>query len=193
MTYEAVQTRCPDVAEVTYGGPVGECGRCDADSDCAGYTRFLGGSFCQPLDETENYFCLQDCTEDPQACGPDRECDAAGNCIPTSGSCPPVKPCSLNAPQGACDTGETCINGDCVRAFCIFGQRSEPGSIQMIRRGKNLVAQYETSLSDWYRNTDESIDNQLAREYFRSEYELSSFTDLIETLIATYDIFGRIY
>ena len=63
----------------------------------------------------------------------------------------------------------------------------------MIRRGKNLVAQYETSLSDWYRNTDESIDNQLAREYFRSEYELSSFTDLIETLIATYDIFGRIY
>ena len=117
VTYEAVQTRCPDVAEVTYGGPEGECGRCDADSDCAGYTRFLGGSFCQPIDETENYFCLQDCTEDPQACGPDRECDDAGNCIPTSGSCPPVKPCSLTAPQGACDTGETCINGECVRAF----------------------------------------------------------------------------
>ena len=63
----------------------------------------------------------------------------------------------------------------------------------MIRHANQLAQKYETSLSAWYRNNDAAVEDELSRQYFRDRFNLNSFTDLLETLIATYDIFGRIY
>ena len=75
----------------------------------------------------------------------------------------------------------------------MFGYAGEPGSVRMIRHANELADKYEASLSKWYRNNDAAVEDELARQYFRDKFNLSSYTDLLETLIATYDIFGRIY
>ena len=42
----------------------------------------------------------------------------------------------------------------------------------------------------WYRNEDPAKEDSLGRKYYRARFDLTSFTDLLETLVATYDIFG---
>ena len=63
----------------------------------------------------------------------------------------------------------------------------------MIRRGNELAQAYERALDVWYRNEDPAQEDALGRKYYRARFDLTSFTDLLETLVATYDIFGRIY
>jgi len=75
----------------------------------------------------------------------------------------------------------------------MFDYSGEPGSVRMIRHGNELARKYEASLSTWYRNTDDSIEDDLRRTYYRDQYNLTSFADIVETLLATYDIFGRVY
>lgn len=193
VTYGAVQTRCPELENLSYAGPTGECGACEDNAQCSGYTGNYGATFCQSIAGSDNSYCLQDCTEDPNICGLGRTCDGIGNCVPDTGICPAVKPCSLTSRFGQCPESQTCVEGECVRAYCQFGFDGEPGSIRMIRRGNELAKTYEAALDVWYRNNDASIENDLARAYYRSKSDLTSFTDLLETLVATYDIFGRIY
>jgi hypothetical protein len=193
VTYGAVQTRCPELENLSYAGPTGECGACEDNAQCSGYTGNYGATFCQSIAGSDNSYCLQDCTEDPNICGLGRTCDGIGNCVPDTGICPAVKPCSLTSRFGQCPESQTCVEGECVRAYCQFGFDGEPGSIRMIRRGNELAKTYEAALDVWYRNNDASIENDLARAYYRSKSDLESFTDLLETLVATYDIFGRIY
>jgi hypothetical protein len=193
VTYAAVQTRCPELENLSYAGSTGECGTCENNSECSGYTGYYGDTFCQPLDDSDTYYCLQDCTDNPGICGLGRTCNPAGNCTPDENICPAVKPCSLAVKFGQCPESQTCVEGECVRAYCQFGFDGEPGSVRMIRRGNELAKAYESALDLWYRNNDSSVENDLARQFYRSRSDLTSFTDLMETLVATYDIFGRIY
>lgn len=170
-TYSAVQPRCDDTE-----GTLGLCDACFADTECEGYTGEFGGVFCQPIEEgSDTFFCLQDCTDDAGLCGAGETCDDVGNCVPDSCE----ERGSDAAPSAACR---------------LFGPR-DSGGVQLVKRGQSLAAAYDEALLAWYTYTgpDEAEDDRLARAYFGAEFELRSHLDLLETLIATYDIFGRVY
>ena len=57
-----------------------------------------------------------------------------------------------------------------------------------------MVTAYNLALSNWYRfDDDPELEAQYGREYYRSRYELQNHIDLLETLLATYNIFGSVY
>ncbi len=89
------------------------CEPCEANSDCHGATGALGGTFCQPIDDSGELFCLQDCFEDETLCSDDETCDDNGNCVPESGSCDEVPECDRFHPHGACPQGESCNGSQC--------------------------------------------------------------------------------
>lgn len=200
VAYAAVQGRCE--AAVT-GGSVGLCGPCEADAECVGHTGFLGGTYCQPIGEAEDgpFYCLQDCTDDPGLCPDDTECDPRGNCVPARGICLGSPACAPDAPLGGCPEGETCVEGACVprsepSAHCRFQAGGDTGAVGLLRRGQGLAAEYDAALEAWYTHdasADPEEDNRLARLYYRARYALTNHVDLLETLIATYRIFGRVY
>jgi hypothetical protein len=205
VAYAAVQPRCGTVEDgvapsSAAGGPTGQCGECDADAQCAGYTGNLGGSYCQPLDDSGNFYCLQDCTEDAGLCGAGQTCDDVGNCVPDAGVCLPPAPCSPAAPLGQCDEGSTCVAGACIEAFtpsihCTYLRPGDTSAVQLVKRGQSLADAYESALAEWYSydGGDAAIDDGLARRYYQDRYKLQSHIDLLETIQATYSIFGRVY
>ena len=95
------------------------CEPCTSSNQCNGSTGSLGGTYCQPLEEGgTDFFCLQDCTENPGLCGDDHTCDAIGNCVPDSLSCDGNVPtCSRTSPNGACADGLACVAGECVEPW----------------------------------------------------------------------------
>lgn len=199
VTYAAVQPRC--AGEAAAGGPRGLCAPCTADTQCAGHTGFLGGTYCQPLAEGEQtFYCLQDCTNDDSLCAASERCDEVGNCVPKDGACDAPAACDEDNPLGTCPEGQTCTAGACVEVFtpsahCTFLRPDDTGAVRMVERGNTLAAAYNEALEAWYTydGPDEATDDRLARAYFTARFELTSFVDLMETLLATYDIFGRVY
>lgn len=195
VRYAAVQPRC------VAGGSVGLCGTCEADEECAGHTGGLGGTYCQPIgDDEDTFYCLQDCTNDPSACGSGEKCDDRGNCVPVNEQCVAAA-CSPRNPLGSCAEGETCYRGECqpasgaLSAHCRFQRDGDNGAVQLVLRAQGLTDRYQDALDAWYSYTgpDQALDNRLARAYYRARYELTNHVDLLETVIATYAIFGRIY
>jgi len=66
--------------------------------------------------------------------------------------------------------------------------------VRLIKRGQTLARDYEVALSNWYRFDDtEEEEERYGTLYFEAKYALESHIDLLETLLATYDIFGRVY
>ncbi len=200
VTYAAVQPRCG--GDATVGGPSGLCTPCEADTECAGYTGALDGSYCQPIgDDLEVFYCLQDCTNDPGLCGAGTTCDERGNCVPAGGgACGAPAACSPEAPLGTCDAGQTCVAGVCTAVFapsphCQYLRPDDTGAVTLVRRGQALADAYNASLAAWYsyNGPDAELDNQLARRYFSDRFKLRSHVDLLETVQATYSIFGRLY
>ena len=93
----------------------GICEPCTTSSECNGYVGgFFGETFCQPIDDTDDLYCLQDCTNDADLCPDGQECNDIGNCVPAdAGACDPAA-CGADNPHGACPAGTTCEGGDCM-------------------------------------------------------------------------------
>ena len=171
VIYAATQPRCiraePNTVEI--------CGACRYSEDCAGYESGLYGEvFCQPLVEGgDRFYCLQDCTNDESLCAEDEICDNRGNCMPTS--------------------TDVCV--DYESAHCKFNEPAESMAVRLVKRGQELTDEYLQSMSaiDNYRGGSQEEFDLLYRAYYRNRYYLQNHVDLLETLRATYDIFGKIY
>ena len=202
VTYAAVQPRCDPRAA---GGHVGLCGVCEAPEDCTGFIGFLGGVFCQPVGNSPldpNFYCLQDCTDDASLCSDGTTCDADGNCVPDDLSCRGVDTgCSPENPFGSCPEGLACSAGICgppATFQCQFLSNDDTGAATLVRRGASLAGAYDAALESWYTffpetPEDEAEDTRRARAFFLAQFQLQSHLDLLETVIATYDIFGKVY
>lgn len=198
VTYAAVQPDCE--GNGLTGGPIGICEACEENTDCAGYNGRYGGIWCQPFEDGQA--CLQDCTEDASLCRAGEICEA-GNCVPAGGlggdACQTQGACGPDAPFGSCDEGFTCNAGACEEkiepsAHCQFQRPDDTSAVQLLRRGNALAEAYNSSMRDWYSfQGDPEEDNRLARIYFRNRFRLTNHVDLLETLLATYSIFGRIF
>ncbi|MEE2756990.1 MAG: zinc-dependent metalloprotease [Myxococcota bacterium] len=195
VSYAAVQPNCPQVDAFVIAGSSGLCSPCETNRECAGHTGELGGVYCQPIGNNEDeYFCLKDCSEAPDSCGPGSVCDDIGNCIPEAGQCYEPRQCSGRHPLGSCDAGNTCIDGRCVSAQCLYGSSDDTGAVRLVKRGLELSAQYNEALSNWYRfDEDPEQEAVYGRLYYQAKYALENHVDLLETLLATYSIFGRVY
>lgn len=200
ITYAGVQPRCG--GETVQGGPSGLCSPCTASAQCAGHTGALGGVYCQPLGAADDgpTFCLQDCTNDAGVCSFGESCDGRGNCVPGEGACFEPRACDEANPNGTCDPGHTCVEGACAEtstesATCRYLRPGDTGAVQMVKRGQRLADAYEASLAGWYsyNGPDAAEDNRLARRYFSDRAALRRHVELLETIQATYAIFGRIY
>ena len=194
VAYAAVQSNCPEIDRFVLAGEQGLCGRCEDDRQCAGYNGELGGTWCQPVADSDETYCLTDCSEDESNCGDGEVCDEIGNCVPEAGVCGPPTACSEMNPLGSCSAGSTCIEGSCVPATGLYGASGDTGAVRLVKRGQELVTAYNLALSNWYRfDDDPELEAQYGREYYRSRYELQNHIDLLETLLATYNIFGSVY
>jgi hypothetical protein len=170
--------------------------------ECAGNTGSLGGVYCQPIGAAADgpQFCLQDCTDDADIWLFGESCDGRGNCIPDSGACFEPRPCNEANWNGSCGRGQTCVEGTCTdtnapSATCRYLRPGDTGAVQLVKRGQSLADAYEVSLAGWYSydGPDAEEDNRLARRYFRDRSKLRRHVELLETVQATYAIFGRIY
>jgi hypothetical protein len=176
VTYAAVQARC---AINVPAASVGLCGSCDENEDCAGFVEGLYGEvFCVDLDGSGRGVCVQDCTEDEGLCGGSSVCDAeTGNCVPRDGSC-----------EGAPGYAP-------LASQCALSGGAETMAARMVRRGQQLVEAYQGA-TDAYVNfsgDDQAAYDDAVNRYYRDRFYLRSHVELIETLRATYDIFGKVY
>jgi hypothetical protein len=171
VSYAATQPRClrPEVDTVDLYGS------CKSSEDCVGFeTGSYGEVFCQPIEENSySFFCLQDCTNDASLCSDTETCNDTGNCVPIE--------------EGVCVDYES--------AYCKFNKPSESVAVRLVKRGQELEQLYSQSMNaiDTYRAGDQDEFNQLYRNYYRNRYYLQNHVDLLETLRATYDIFGKLY
>ena len=156
------------------------CEPCTRGSDCSGYTGEPGGTFCQPLleDDTE-FFCVQDCTDSPSVCEDDEACDERGNCVPESASCAGRTPeCSGRQPNGRCDGGQACVDGDCVEPWPLvetdatFSLMDDLLFYGMYYSTSSWSTRYNDRLNVYKIGTGETIDPG-------EGFELVTFTDPI--------------
>ncbi len=87
------------------------CQACDSHDQCLGYTGDLGGTYCQPLDDTGGqFYCLQDCTERldcEELCAAWQDCQEA--CATYFASCDESgKNCDEDLNPGTCDEQGGC-------------------------------------------------------------------------------------
>jgi hypothetical protein len=199
--YAAIREQCN--ATGTTGGATGLCEACETDSECAGYTGALEGTYCQPLVDASDpiWYCLQDCTGKPELCPAGSSCNASGNCVPDSMTCEGISTaCSPSYPLGGCDDGQTCFEGACVETTepsirCQLGWSTVPGGAQMVMRGQKLVEDYNEALLAYAQDDGSDADRELHlyRAYAKSEFALDWHMMELNTIRAVYNIFGRIY
>jgi hypothetical protein len=184
------------------GGSIGVCGACTASAQCAGYAEgYYGEVFCQPLNEDdEDFFCLQDCTEDASLCSDTHTCNDGGNCVPNEGEMCDIFECDLDHPAGACDEGQTCVDGECIEtnsssAHCEYVEPQDTMAIRLVKRGQTLVNDYleATQTLNDFQGNDQDAYNQANRRFYQTRFYMRNHLDLLETLRATYSIFGQVY
>jgi hypothetical protein len=169
ITWAAVQPRCDVVAPPE--GTVPACGACVVDAQCAGHTGRADGTICAALDGPESPgTCLQRCTGGASECPAGTVCGDDLLCRPPEGCAAPAARCTHLSPR-------------------------DTGGVSMVRRGQALSDRYEAALDAWYSYSgpDAELDNRLASAYFRAQFELTSHLDLLDTVNATYALFGRVY
>ena len=141
---------------------------------------------------------MQDCTNDEGLCAANEECDRNGNCVPRNGVCV-EKGCSPENPKGGCDEGFTCLEGSCQEVdtpseYCQFSEPGDTMAVRMIKRGASLAEEYlQATETIANMNNNDPEYNTANIRYYRSRFYLRNYMDLIETLRATYDIFGKVY
>ena len=197
VSYAATQPRCELGA---FGGNVGLCGECESSDQCAGFVDgYYGEVFCVDIDGSGAGTCIQDCTLDESLCGPGFSCEAeTGNCLPSFGECA-ERLCGPNTPNGGCDEGYTCYEGACAELDVLSPQCAISGGVdtvgvKMVRHGQSLAVEY-LEASDELTNFsgDDAAYSAAITRYYRSRYYLRSHVELLETLRATYSIFGQVY
>jgi hypothetical protein len=195
VSYAATQPSC---GESILGGSVGLCGACEESPECAGYFEgYYGEVFC--IDDGQGGgVCAQDCTDDPSLCSDGFSCDAeSGNCLP-DGACV-EEACSPDSPNGACDEGFTCTEGVCTPIAqrspqCDISGGVDTVAVRLIRQGKRLAESYlnaSIALAE-FAGSDAAY-SRVSSRYYRSRYYLRNHVELLETLRATYSIFGQVY
>ncbi len=76
----------------------------------------------------------------------------------------------------------------------MYGNNGDTGAVRLVKRGQVLASEYNVALSNWYRYDETAEEEErYGRIYYETKYELESHVDLVETLLATYNIFGRLY
>jgi hypothetical protein len=197
ISYAATQPRCE---QRVFGGHVGLCGACEVSEDCVGFSQgFYGEVFCVDLEGTGEGSCVQDCTYDASLCGPGFSCEAdTGNCIPAFGSCG-ERDCAPDVPQGGCEEGFTCYEGACtapdtLSPQCAISGGADRVGVRMVRHGQALASDYLEASEELvsFDGTDAEYDALITR-FYRSRFYLRSHVELLETLRATYSIFGQVY
>ena len=198
VSYAAVQPLC--TAGIS-GGSQGICGTCEESSDCAGFSEgFYGEVFCQPLEAGgEERVCLQDCTNDESLCAFNEVCNGSGNCVPQPGKVCVNHECSPDHPSGQCDDGFTCLEGVCTElsepsAHCEYNQPEDTMGVRLVKKGQELANAYlaSTEAVDNFTGSQEDF-RPINIQYYRNRFYLRNHIDLLETLRATYRIFGQIY
>lgn len=195
ISYAATQPYC---GEGVLGGSVGLCGQCELSADCAGYLEgYYGEVFCID-DGNGGGICAQDCTDDPGLCPAGYTCDEeTGNCL-SVGECL-EQTCGVADPLGSCDEGYTCIEGVCTPKGVRSPQCDISGGIdtvaaRLVKRGQELASQYLTASETLIDFSGSDAEYNLAiTQYYRRRYYLRSHVELLETLRATYAIFGQVY
>ena len=199
VSYASVQPSC---AESVTGGGTGVCEKCENSQECSGYSEgYYGEVFCQPLfDGGDEFFCLQDCTDDADLCRDSEVCNEMGNCVPDEGEACVVDACTPETPAGRCDDGFTCQEGACLElsvpsAHCEFNEPADTMATRLIKKGQTLTQDYLDAADaiNTFEGNDQNAYNAAYRQYYRTRFYMRSHIDLIETLRATYDIFGKIY
>ena len=195
ISYAATQPRC---GEEVSGGSVGICGACEESADCAGHFEgYYGEVFCVD-DGAGGGICSQDCTDAPELCGEGYTCEEeTGNCLPADGVCEEEE-CSPTQLNGGCEDGFTCAEGSCEEVAtaspqCAISGGIDTVAVKLVRRGQSLAESY-LSISEAFANasTEAEYDRFVSR-YYRARYYLRNHVELLETLRATYDIFGQVY
>jgi hypothetical protein len=202
--YGAVAEDCGDGSgETVQGGSTGLCGACVNHADCAGYNGQTGGTFCQPVESEDDpvWFCLQDCTDDPDLCPDGTTCDEVGNCVPRDLTCEDKElVCAQDAPLGTCEEGSTCVEGACVTPQqpsprCRFGLTQEQTNHRMILKGQRLVEAYNEALTAYWEDDGSNAEREerLFRRFSRARFELEAHVERINTIRAVFAIFGKVY
>lgn len=197
ISYAATQPRCELGAS---GGYIGLCGTCEYSEDCKGYIDgYYGEVFCVDLDGGGEGTCVQDCTYDESLCGAGFTCDTdTGNCVSSFGACA-EQVCSPTSPNGACEEGYTCYEGTCTELDVLSPQCDISGGldtvgVKMVKHGQALAAEYLDASNALlnFEGNDAAYNTAISR-FYRSRYYMRSHIELLETLRATYSIFGQIY
>jgi hypothetical protein len=172
-------------------------------ADCAGYNGQTGGTFCQPVESEDDpvWFCLQDCTDDPDLCPDGTTCDEVGNCVPRDLTCEDKElVCAQDAPLGTCEEGSTCVEGACVTPQqpsprCRFGLTQEQTNHRMILKGQRLVEAYNEALTAYWEDDGSNTEREerLFRRFSRARFELEAHVERINTIRAVFAIFGKVY
>ncbi len=169
VTYAAVQPRCDVNNGIDRSTPA--CGQCLVDQQCAGFTGRPTGTMCAPIDGAGvPGYCVQRCTLGQDECPEGTTCNGAQLCVPAGGCREPETRCQILQPD-------------------------DTGAVKLVKRGRSLSTAYESALEAYYTydGPDEDLNDRLATEYYRSAYAITNHLDLLETVIATYGIFGRVY
>ncbi len=200
ISYAAVQPKCP---EVITGGSIGVYGRCGDNEDCVGkHEGFYGEVFCvaTDVDNPDIQYCIQDCTEDTTLCANTEEC-VEGNCIPKTAEIPRPALCSVTNPKGSCASGQTCIEGVCQQTTTASGvclvngnKIKDTMAVKLIKKANILAQDYQTAATAFAQDDGNSANSdQISSAYYRTRYRLRYYVEMLETLRATYSLFGQVF
>lgn len=157
------------------------CEPCTRDADCYNATGLIGGTFCQPIGDGAEFFCFQDCSDDPGLCDSNETCDDRGNCVPVDGSCDnaDIPVCSAAERAGQCPTGQACTDGRCVDAWPVvqsdvtFSMVDDLAFYGMLYTTSSFSTRYNDNLNIYRLGGAEELQPGAG-------FELVSFTDPIQ-------------
>jgi hypothetical protein len=91
---------------------------------------------------------------------------------------------------------ELCTGDDTIdSAQCRFGLNRLSGGAQLMLRGQELAANYDAAVTAYweYDGADPAQDLALQRRFSRARFEMESHLEKLNTVRATFGIFGKVY
>jgi hypothetical protein len=200
VSYAAVQPKCP---KPIVGGSVGLYGRCNDSFDCVGdHSGAMGEVYCEPFDPNDQtkLYCLQDCTEDASLCAANEVCTDA-HCVPMDNMLPVQELCSPEAPKGKCASGQTCVDGLCLKNTTPTGVCAVNGNVvrdtmavRLLKKANLWAQEYQTAATAYAQDDgNQANSEQITSAYYRTRYRLRYYVEMLETLRATYSLFGQVF
>jgi hypothetical protein len=167
VTYAAVQPRCDIDNPLT--NETALCGACLADMQCAGFTGRADGTRCFGATSSAPGTCLKRCTQGQSECPEGYTCNDQQVCEADAGCAPPAARCVLQDPP-------------------------DTGAVQLVKRGQSLAADFDRKMRVYWADDGTNPDSDaIGTEYYRAKYALENHLDLLETLRATFEIFGGVF